>query len=69
MTETLTYEDIYGEEHNDLYVISDLYPHKVSDKEKEKILHDYHESLKYGQFLYVEDLTAEKIYNIFSNSY
>lgn len=65
----ITYKDIYGEEHNDLYVISDLYPHKVSDEEKNKILRNFDESIKYGPTLNVKDLTAEKVYNIFNNSY
>lgn len=65
----ITYEDMYGDEHNDLYLISDLYPHKVSGKDKEKLLHDFHENVKYGYFLDINDLKAEKIYNIFVTSY
>ena len=61
----IKYEDIYGEKHDDLYVISELHPHKISEEEKEKILFDIQER----PFLDIKDLTAEKIYNIFKASY
>lgn len=62
----ITYEDIYGDEHNDLYLISDLNPSKISNEQKRKILMDYYSS-KY--YLTVEDLTADKLYNILIAQY
>jgi hypothetical protein len=65
----ITYEDIYGDKHNDLYIISDFYKHKVSDNEKEKILFDLQENLNKGHFIHIKDLTSEKIYTIFKTYY
>lgn len=62
----IAYKDIYGEEHSDLYVVSDLYPHKISSEKKETILMDFNNSM---YSLNVEDLTADKLYEIFSVQY
>lgn len=62
----ITYEDLYSEKHNDLYIISSFYPYKISANEKDKVLFNIQESLKDG-YLDIKYLTAEKIFTIFKN--
>lgn len=65
----INYDDTYGEKHNDIYILSNTCPYKVSDEEKEKILFDIQDSFNKSHSTYYDTLTAGKINKILYASY
>lgn len=58
----MKYEDIYGDSHEELYVVSDAFPHKLNSYDKEEILKIIEESPYSTQ---MNKLNAEEVFTIF----